>query len=142
MAMTAASTPRPFHPTAPLPTIAVPPMPVLGIADLDAWDDAIRDLDAALRDATHARRQIDAAARRMALAEAAVTLAVEGKNAETRKAALALALDDDPDYRDARADHDDAVDGLRHAERRVTTLKERCRLLRAALALAAGRDDG
>ena len=107
-------------------------------ADLDVYGDTIAALDRAYRDADAARRQLDAARQEMDIAEARRLLAgVEGKNEAERKAHLLLALLDDADYRDADQRVQDATDALRHAERQVRILTERCRLLRAALALHA-----
>ena len=107
-------------------------------AELDAYDDMIAALDHAYRDADAARREIDAARRDMDIAEARIIVAgVEGKNEAERKARLLLALLDDAAYRDADQRAQDAAEALRHAERQVRILTERCRLLRAALALVA-----
>ena len=76
----------------------------------------------------------------MNIAEARRLLAgVEGKNEAERKAHLWPALLDDADYGDADQRAQDAAEALRHAERQVRILTERCRLLRAALALTAPR---
>ena len=110
-------------------------------AELDIYDDTIAALDAAYRDADAARRELDAARRDMDVAEARIIVAdIEGKNEGERKARLLLALLDDAAYRDADQRAQDAVEALRPAERHVRVLTERCRLLRAALALATGRD--
>ena len=108
-------------------------------AELDLYDDMIAALDCAYRDADAARRELDAARRDMDVAEARRLLAgVDGKNEAERKAYLLLALLDDAAYRDADQRAQDAAEVLRHAERQVRILTERCRLLRAALALYAG----
>lgn len=77
-------------------------------------------------------------AKKMECIEARLTLAgLPGKNEAERKAALLLALLDDAAYRNADALATDAADQQRAAERDVRVLTERCRLLRASLALHA-----
>ncbi len=106
------------------------------LADLDAWDDAITALDAALTDVAHARHAAQDAEGQMAVIEARTTLATNGANAETRKAAVALVLAGDGIYRQAATRAREARLRLTDAERRAIVAKERCRLLRVALALA------
>jgi hypothetical protein len=105
------------------------------VADLDAWEDRIAAMDAALRDAAGARREIDELAALLERIEASKVLAVEGRNAEERKARLTLELADDARYGGALADLRSARERLADADRRVLVSRERCRLLRAALAL-------
>ena len=67
--------------------------------------------------------------------DAITDLAATGNNAEARKAALTLMLADDPSYQGLIAQSRAARQRLAEAERRVIVLKERCRLLRSAVAL-------
>lgn len=107
------------------------------LADLDAWDSAIADLDAALGDATTERRVIEfQTAVNLPEREAELFLSAGGANAEERKARLVLAKSTDDRYQDGHSDLLQARCALLDAERRATMAKERCRLLRAALALA------
>jgi ParB-like chromosome segregation protein Spo0J len=108
---------------------------------LDEWDTAIAELDAALRDAADARRALSDAEDAIAMLEAEAALTVEGRNDTERKARLLLTLCDHPDYRAHAVQRDTAHDRVREAERRVVVTKERCRLLRAAVMLASGRED-
>lgn len=108
-------------------------------ADLAAYDAAITALDAAYADAARARADAEAAALSMERIEASHVLAIDGGNAETRRARLTLALADDGRHRDAHRRHQEARGRLADAERRLQVGRERCRLLRAALALAAER---
>lgn len=104
-------------------------------AELEAWEDAIRALDQGLVDIAAARAAIDAEELALERIEAATMLTIEGNNAETRKAKLTLALAEDPRYQ-ARLDGLRAArERLADADRRVAVAKERCRLLRASLAL-------
>jgi hypothetical protein len=105
-------------------------------ADLDAWEDQIAAMDAAMRDAAGARREIDELATHLERIEASKVLSVEGKNAEERKARLTLELADDARYAGALADLRVARERLADADRRVLVSRERCRLLRAALAVS------
>jgi hypothetical protein len=109
-------------------------------ADLDAWEDCIAAMDAALRDMAGARREIDELATHLERIEASAVLRVEGPNAEARKARLTLELADDARYCGVLADLRTARERLADADRRVLVSRERCRLLRAALNTAAGGD--
>ena len=106
-------------------------------ADLDTWDDQITVMDAALRDTAAARREIDELSATLDRIEASAVLRVEGPNAEARKARLTLELADDARYCGVLADLRTARERLADADRRVLVSRERCRLLRAALALGA-----
>ena len=120
-----------------IPVIPVEPLP--GLALLDEYDNVIAALDLALRDADAARRTLDHARRRMDVAEARIIAAgVEGKNEAERKARLLLALLEDRPHRDADQQAQDAAEEQRQAERQVRVVTERCRLLRASLALYSG----
>lgn len=106
--------------------------------DLNAYDDAISALDQAQREVDLARRDLDRARRAMEAREASLIVAgLPGKNEAERKAYLLLALLDDGEYRDADCRAQEAAEAMRDAERQVRVLTERCRLLRAALALSA-----
>jgi hypothetical protein len=104
-------------------------------ADLDAWDDAIAALNTALVDTATARAVIEAGLLTMDRIEAGYVLTIDGGNAETRKARLTLALADDACHEAARGQVATARQALADADRRVLVTRERCRLLRAALAL-------
>lgn len=107
--------------------------------ELSVYDDTILALDRALADADAARRRLDAARRTMDHREASLIAAgLPGKNEAERKAHLILACLNDDAFRAADFDAQDAAEELRHAECDVKVLTERTRLLRAALALAAG----
>lgn len=104
-------------------------------AELHAWDEAIRDLDQALADLAGARALIDAQSTLLDRLEASKVLSIEGPNAEARKARLTLELADDARYQSHLTGLRQARERLADADRRVAVAKERCRLLRAALAV-------
>ena len=114
-------------------------LPDATLGDLDTYDSAITELDAALSDAARERLIIHETGAELALLEAHASLTVEGRNEAERKARLTLALHDSSAYEQARVRDRDARFRLADAERRATVARERCRLLRSALALAAGR---
>ena len=111
-------------------------------AELDLWDSAITELDAALADAATARLAIGTETVTLERLEAGIMLGIEGGDAESRKARLTLALADDARYEACRRRLIDARHGLMDAERRVQVSKERCRLLRAAMMLTANGEEG
>jgi hypothetical protein len=120
------------------PVRSIPAIEVAGCrADLDAWEDCIVAMDAAMRDAATARREIDELSTTLERIEASKVLTVEGRNAEERKARLTLELADDARYCGVLADVRAARERLADADRRVLVSRERCRLLRSALALGA-----
>lgn len=104
-------------------------------AELQAWEAAIVDLDRALVDMTGARAQIDAESTLLDRIEAGKVLQIEGPNAEARKAKLTLELADDVRYQAGLDSLRQARERLADADRRVAVARERCRLLRAALAV-------
>ena len=110
------------------PTMAPPAL-------LEEWAAEIAALDAALTDVAAARADIDTETTTLERVEASAVLSIEGGNAETRKARLTLLLADDARYQA----HDQALRTARlrllDAERRVSVSKERCRRVRASLAL-------
>ena len=75
------------------------------------------------------------------LFEARALLSVTGANAETRKAALAVALSESIRYQDITAEVRAPRERLADAERQVAVLKERCRLHRAAVAVGLSTRD-
>ncbi len=103
--------------------------------DLDAWDDAITDLNDALTDVAAARLTLDQLHRTLDAVEASLSLMVEGKNADERKARLLLVLNDDSRHQQTVSSIAVQRNRLLDAERRVMVAKERCRLLRSAVAL-------
>ena len=117
-------------------------LPLLAQAELDSWDDTIAALEAALADAAAARRDLADAEREADLLEARALLSINGSNESMRKAALTVALSESITYQDITAEARAARDRLADAERRAAILRERCRLHRAAVAVAAGRDPG
>ena len=104
-------------------------------AELHAWESAIADLDQALADLAGARAMIDAESAMLDRLEASKVLSIEGPNAEARKARLTLELADDARYQSHLVSLRQARERLADADRRVAVAKERCRLLRAALAV-------
>ena len=113
-----------------------------GLAELDAWDDAIAALDQALADVASARRDLADAQADLDDLTASVALTTAGRNETDRKARAQLALAELSAYQCAVAEARNARERLADAERRVIVLKERCRLLRASLALLpAGGED-
>jgi hypothetical protein len=126
-------------------TIIPPALSVIEVhdarADLDAWDDAITDLDAALTTAADARLTLERQQRHLEAIEASVVLSIDGKNAEERKARLVLALNDDARHLATVRKIDEQRARLLDAERRTTVAKERCRLLRSGLALVSSAVD-
>ena len=114
----------------------------LARAELDAWDDAIAALDQALADVASARRDLADAQADLDDLTASVALTTAGRNETDRKARAQLALAELSAYQCAVAEARNARERLANAERRVIVLKERCRLLRASLALlTAGGED-
>ena len=65
---------------------------------------------------------------------------VIGGRADTGEAALAVALSESIPYQDITAEARTARERLADAERRAAILRERCRLHRAAVAVALGSD--
>ena len=115
--------------------VFMPPQQADARAELQAWEAAITDLDVALADLAGARAMIDAESGMLDRLEASKVLSIEGPNAEARKARLTLELADDARYQAHLAGLRQARERLADADRRVTVAKERCRLLRAALAV-------
>ena len=107
---------------------------------LEEWQKTIDRLDGALRLAAAARQAIALNEDHKSLAEAELTLKVEGKNELERKARLRLALLDDDVWPKADVALQEAREQLADAERRIAVSKERCRLLRAAAALHSGEE--
>ena len=105
---------------------------------LEEWQKTIDRLDSALRLAAAARQAIALNEDHKSLAEAELTLKVEGKNELERTARLRLVLLDDAVWPKADVALQEAREQLADAERRIVVSKERCRLLRAAAALHSG----
>ena len=105
--------------------------------ELDAWDDAITDLDTALAEAAAARLALDQLHRTLERIEASAVLSIEGGNAETRKARLTLALAGDARHQQTVSSIEAERCRLLDAERRLQVSKERCRLLRASVSLTS-----
>ncbi len=115
--------------------VFMPPQQADARAELQTWEAAITDLDVALADLAGARAMIDAESGMLDRLEASKVLSIEGPNAEARKARLTLELADDARYQAHLASLRQARERLADADRRVAVAKERCRLLRAALAV-------
>ena len=98
-------------------------------------------MDAALADAASARRELADAEREADLLEARALLSITGANAETRKAALAVALSESITYQDITAEVRALRERLTDAERRAEIARQRVRLHRAAVAVALGTQD-
>ena len=105
---------------------------------LDELDSLITELDSAIGDQNTARLVLADAELELSVIEASLTLTTEGKNEAERKARLVLALRDDGGYQTLASAAREARAAVHDTERRLTVIKERCRLVRAALALAAG----
>lgn len=108
---------------------------------LDEWDTAITDLDCALRENKIARSDLLVVEDAQRCAEARVSLRIEGKNEAERRARLTLALEKHREYQAACHDIIGLKERIWDAEREAAVAKERCRLLRAALALVTDRTD-
>ena len=105
---------------------------------LDELDSLIAELDAALGDHNAGRTVVADAELELSIIEASLTLTTEGRNEAERKARLVLALREDGGYQALAAAAREARATIHQAERRLTVVKERCRLVRAALAAALG----
>lgn len=101
--------------------------------NIEAWEEAIAVLDAAIADMSRARAEIDSEGDTLDRIEASTVLTIEGSNAEIRKARLTLALADDARYQAHLQLQRAARERLADAERRMVVARERCRLLRAAM---------
>ena len=111
------------------------------LEDLDQWDDAIAQLDIAIVDAARARDRLADTAEAMAVAEAQISLTIEGKNEVERKARLVLALDASEGYRALVEQRSGDRLALADAERRIEVTRQRCRLLREAVRLGVCTDE-
>ena len=80
------------------------------------------------------------AERKAKLLAARALLNITGSNEGMRKAALAVALSESIPYQDMTAEVRALRERLADAERRAAILWERCRLHRAAVAVALGMD--
>ena len=107
-------------------------------AEFDGWDDAIVALDQALQDQHRARVAIEEEQTAVERLEASHVLRIEGPNAEARRARLTLELADDDRYTGHLRALREARERLWDAERRVVLARERCRLIRAAIACYGG----
>jgi hypothetical protein len=120
-------------------TIRIPDMWVQGQELLDEWDTVIEELNATLGRLNAARHDLTEAEEELTVIEARAVLEVSGGNAETRRAQLTLLLAEHPTYQRTAARVKASQEGVREAERHLSVLKERGRLLRAATALIAGQ---
>ena len=124
----------------PLPITDLDPDRDRGAALLDELDDLISSLDATLADQRTARLVLADAESEAAIIEASITLTVEGRNEQERRARLTLALRDDAGYQELTRVAREARASLYDCERRLAVLKARVGLVRAAIALHIGRD--
>ena len=108
---------------------------------LDELDTLIAELDAALAEQNTARLVVADAEMEMSLREASATLTIDGRNEAERKARLTLALRSDPAYQQLAQTARHARAGLLDAERRLTVIRQRIALVRAALTLLAPNQD-
>jgi hypothetical protein len=108
-------------------------------ADFDTWDDLIQVLSDAMWSMARTKLLIEEEQAAIERIEASHILRVEGPNAEARKASLTLELADDAAYAAHLRTLRQAKERLMGDERVIATTKERCRLIRAAIA-CFGRD--
>ena len=114
----------------------------LALGELDGWEDAIDALNLALTDAAVCRDRLAGLSDLMECEEAKATLEATGGNAEQRKAAVTLALHaDGAAYADLTAQSRAIRLKLADAERRAEIARQRCRLLREAVALQVAFKD-
>jgi hypothetical protein len=111
------------------------------LSALDTWGEQVIALNLALTDAARARDRMAEVAEALSLIEAEVSLAIDGGNAEQRKARLTLALAEHSSYQEARTAQREARLRLADAERRIELARHQCRLLREAVRLGAPIDD-
>jgi small-conductance mechanosensitive channel len=122
-------------------TLIVPTIEATDLrADLDALDDCLDDLNEAMQQTAMARLEIDRLGRHLESVEAGHILAIEGGNAEQRKARLTLALLDDAEHvRTVRAIDQERA-RLYDSERRITVAKGRARAIHAGISLRLGAE--
>ena len=114
----------------------------LAAMDLDSWDQSIDALNLALTDAAVARDKISELTRLLDVEEARALLGASGGNAETRKAAVLLALNEAcPVYENLQAELRERRLRLADAERRVIVAKQQGRLLQTAIKLQMAFDE-
>ncbi len=106
--------------------------------DLERWEEQITALDRSMREAAAARRDLDEQTAILERIEASKVLEIAGPNEAARRARLTLELADDARYLATVRAIDEQRMRLMMAERRAELLRERCKLLRAALALRSG----
>jgi hypothetical protein len=124
------------------PAIAVPIVEDLVGILLDEWDTHIAECQAALLEAARAERDLDLAREALALIEAEILLAAEGRTRAERRARTVLALGWHDGWRGHRHAARAARQGIRDAECRATVARRRAGLVRAALIAALGSRDG
>ena len=116
-------------------TIQIPAQAEQGWELLDELDSVITSLGQALGECNTARRDLTVAEEALAVLEAEIILSVSGANAETRRAAVTIQMAQSPEYQLAQSQAREAQDRVREADREVTVLKEKARLIHAALRL-------
>jgi hypothetical protein len=105
---------------------------------LDRYTTAIAELGQQLEQASAARLELDELERAITLVEAARLLGgVEGTNEAQRKANLLVMLEADEDYSDLRLEALALRKRIAESDTQIQISRERCRLLRLSLALAA-----
>ena len=102
------------------------------LADLETL---ITELDGALADQNAARLVVSDAESELAIIEASLTLDIEGRNEQERRARLTLALREDGGYQQLAQTARSARAAIHNAERRITVIKAHIGRVRAALAL-------
>ena len=114
----------------------------LALSELENWEDAIDALNLALTDAAVCRDRLAGLADLMESEEAKATLEATGSNAEQRKASLTIALNaEGAEYAKLAAQSRAIRLKLADAERRAEIARQRCRLLREAVALQVALRD-
>ena len=102
---------------------------------LAAWCRAIEKVNQCREYATRARAEMDAIEAEVVVNGGLGGVAIDGKNAETRAAQLAMALAGDGSYNAARGQYRDWTAGQQDAEAVRDTAAEEMRFARAVLAL-------
>ncbi len=112
------------------------------LADLDARDTAIAELNLALTAAAVARDWLADIALRMDIEEARAVVGTVGGNAESRKASVTLFLHEHcPEYQALLSQQREARLRLADAERRAEIARQQSRLLREAVRLQVTVED-
>jgi hypothetical protein len=106
-----------------------------GAALLDELDTLITELAAIVAEQGAARAVLADTESELAVIEASLSLSIEGRNEQERKARLVLALHEDAGFQELTRIVREARASIHQTEGRMLVTKERCRLVRAALEL-------